>query len=357
MTFLEFAEKVLKKTGHPLTPLEIWESPVGIELRKDFTPEGKTPVASLGAQLYTNCKMADSIFRAIGKNPARFVLKQGSDDLFPLEERGNSSFEVDLFSEPSQEGRYSFTECAKRVLEGFANNQPMHYRDITKKALEMGWLTTNGKTPEASMYAQIIAEIQRRKKRGELPRFIQCGDGMISLSGWQKNGLIAQIDSHNKKIADQLKEKLFELTPEQFEKLIEKLLREMGFVEVSVTPLSGDGGIDARGIMVTEGVVRTRMAVQAKRWKNNVQSPVVQQVRGSLGIHEQGLIITTSDFSKGAYEEANKPNKTPIALMNGKQLVSLLMNHCIGVKKQKPLFTGLMRKKAFGVKPFFLNGI
>ena len=211
----------------------------------------------------------------------------------------------------------------------------------------MGWLVTNGKTPEASMYAQIITEIQRRKKRGELPRFVQCGDGLISLSGWQKNGLIAQIESHNKKIANQLKEKLFELTPEQFEKLIEKLLREMGFVEVSVTPLSGDGGIDARGIMVTEDVVRTRMAVQAKRWKNNVQSPVVQQVRGSLGVHEQGLIITTSDFSKGAYEEANRPNKTPIALMNGKQLVSLLMNHCIGVKKTETAIYKIDEEKGF----------
>ena len=38
------------------------------------------------------------------------------------------------------------------------------------------------------------------------------------------------------------------------------------------------------------------MAVQVKRWgiKNNVSSPVVQQVRGSLGIHKQSLIITTS---------------------------------------------------------------
>jgi hypothetical protein len=29
-------------------------------------------------------------------------------------------------------------------------------------------------------------------------------------------------------------------------------------------------------------------------------APVVQLVRGSLGAHEQGLIITTSDFSAGA---------------------------------------------------------
>lgn len=60
------------------------------------------------------------------------------------------------------------------------------------------------------------------------------------------------------------------------------------------------------------------------------------QVRGSLGAHEQGLIITTSDFSAGAIKEAAQPDKTPIALMNGEQLVMLLMEHGIGVHRSTP---------------------
>ena len=75
------------------------------------------------------------------------------------------------------------------------------------------------------------------------------------------------------------------------------------------------------------------MAVQVKRWKGNIQSPTVQQVRGSLGAHEQGLIITTSDFSTGAIKEANQSDKTPVGLMNGEQLVSLLMEYNIGVRR------------------------
>ena len=63
-----------------------------------------------------------------------------------------------------------------------------------------------------------------------------------------------------------------------------------------------------------------------------MQAPIVQQVRGSLGAHEQGLIITTSDFSSGAIKEAIQPNKAPIALINGKQLVLLLMEYNIGVQ-------------------------
>jgi restriction system protein len=55
-------------------------------------------------------------------------------------------------------------------------------------------------------------------------------------------------------------------------------------------------------------------------------------MRGSLGAHEQGLIITISDFSKGAKNEAVQADKTPIALMNGEQLVTLLMQYSIGVR-------------------------
>ena len=61
---------------------------------------------------------------------------------------------------------------------------------------------------------------------------------------------------------------------------------------------------------------------------------MVQQVRGSLGTHEQGLIITTSDFSPGARKEAARPDATPVALMNGEQLVLLLVEHNIGVSRR-----------------------
>jgi restriction system protein len=91
-----------------------------------------------------------------------------------------------------------------------------------------------------------------------------------------------------------------------------------------------------RGVLVVGEVIRTRMAIQVKRWKpsNRVQAPEVQKVRGSLGTHEQGLIVTTSDFSTGARDEAARANAVPVALMNGEQLVALLAAYGIGVSKQ-----------------------
>ena len=100
-----------------------------------------------------------------------------------------------------------------------------------------------------------------------------------------------------------------------------------------MTSRTNDGGIDVRGTLVVGDVIRTRLAVQVKRWKHNIQSPVIQQVRGSLGSHEQGLVITTSDFSKGAREEAERANTTPVGLLNGEQLVALLVENEIGVSK------------------------
>ncbi len=209
----------------------------------------------------------------------------------------------------------------------------MHYRAITKKILERGLVKTEGKTPEATLYAQILTEIQRATQRGEAPRFIKHGKGLVGLSTWQGEGLGQQIDQHNRAVRQALHERLMQMAPARFEALIGTLLVVLGFEDVAVTASSGDGGIDVRATLVVGDVVRTHMAIQVKRWKGNVQGPVIQQVRGSLSTHEQGLIITTSDFSRGARAEAAEPTKIPVALMNGEQLVSLLIENEMGVTR------------------------
>ncbi len=116
-----------------------------------------------------------------------------------------------------------------------------------------------------------------------------------------------QIEQHNDEVRKKLHARLRTMSPADFEALIGQLLVALGFEDVERTPYSGDDGIDVRGTLVVGDVIRTRMAVQVKRWKKNVQSQVVQQVRGSLGTHEQGLIITTSDFSKGGARKPSGP--------------------------------------------------
>lgn len=82
--------------------------------------------------------------------------------------------------------------------------------------------------------------------------------------------------------------------------------------------------MDARGNLLVGKVIHTRMTVQVKRWNRNAQTSAVQQVRRNLGAHEQGFIITTSDFSVGAGKEVDKLDRPPVRLMNGEQLAALL---------------------------------
>ena len=183
------------------------------------------------------------------------------------------------------------------------------------------------------MYAQILSEVKRRKGRGEKQRFMVLGKGMITLAKWQAKGLAFQVEEANIKARKDLLGLVKAMNPGDFEDLIGRLLAAIGFEEVEVTSRSNDGGIDVRGTLVVGDVIRIQLAVQVKRWRNNIQSPVIQQVRGSLGSHEQGLVITTSEFSKGARKEAERADATPVGLLNGEQLMALLVENEIGVSK------------------------
>ena len=333
MSLLDAAYEVLKKSGSPMSPADI----VRLVLESGmWTTKGKTPEQTLGARLYVDIKKLGTKSRFVNVGNGRFALSgvkaKESPAQAPL-----TGFKTK--SEAMSDKTYSFTDCAEKALKAQGSHKPMHYLDITQTALSKGWLKTSGQTPEATMYAQIIQEIQRLRKRGEVPRFVQCGKGLVALTVWDKAGVDFQVQQHHEDVRKKLKVKLMALKPEEFEELISRLFREIGFREVSRTRLSGDGGIDVRGTMVTGGVISTELAIQAKRWKRNVQAPIVQQVRGSLGAHEQGCIVTTSDFSAGAREEARKMDKAPIALIDGKELINLMLEYEVGVRrKEVPLF-------------------
>ena len=329
MDIVSAAVSVLKAQGAPMHIQKLAEKIISEKL---WTGKGKTPTATISAKIYTDIKKR-GMRSPLVKISSGMI---GLNDVMPL-------YEPELFNTQAEENTarkekhavhgLSFVQCAQRVLETFGHKKPMHYREITQKAIEKKWLFSGGKTPEASMYAQIINDIQRKTRKGESPLFVQHGHGYVSLSQWRGKGLLFQIEQHNAEIRKKLTRKLKTIAPEEFEKIVYNLLVKIGFEDMELTPISNDGGIDVRGTMVTGEVIKTKMAVQVKRWKQNVQSPTVQQVRGSLSAHEQGLIITTSDFSKGAQEEADKSDKTPIALMNGETFAALLMEYEIFVKK------------------------
>lgn len=76
MTFLELAERVLKEANRPLTADEIWTLAVEKGYDGLLKTKGKTPWATLSAQLYVSVKDNPySPFLSIDERPKRFFLR------------------------------------------------------------------------------------------------------------------------------------------------------------------------------------------------------------------------------------------------------------------------------------------
>jgi len=145
-----------------------------------------------------------------------------------------------------------------------------------------------------------------------------CADGHIS----QKHHAV--YDPY-----ESVLEQILELNANEFEILVGHLLTALGFEESQVTGKTGDGGVDATGTLNVANLAKVKVFVQAKRYKlgSKINANVVKQLRTAIPNGGQGAFITTADFQKAATEIANEPGFARIGLINGRQLVDLLVIH------------------------------
>lgn len=212
---------------------------------------------------------------------------------------------------------------------------PLHYRDITVRALDARLIESQGKTPEATMAAALYGHVKRTVENNEPPLIDVIGQGKFSLASKKLGGSVeGDIQRNNHRVRTELLDYLLEVNPRQFELLIGRLLVEIGFEDVVVSKYSGDGGIDVEATLTVGGVTRVRTAVQVKRYKKNVAGSTVRELRGGLMTDQRGLIITTAGFTKDAIAEADANGKTPISLIDGQKLVQLLADNQIGVRRR-----------------------
>ena len=122
------------------------------------------------------------------------------------------------------------------------------------------------------------------------------------------------------------------MAPAGFERLIQRMLRESGFIQVEVTGRSGDGGIDGRGIAKIHGFMSFHVVFQAKRYKGSVTASHIRDFRGAMvGKGDKGLFITTGVFTKDAKAEASRDGAPPIDLIDGEGLAAKLKELGLGV--------------------------
>ena len=122
------------------------------------------------------------------------------------------------------------------------------------------------------------------------------------------------------------------LSPAAFERLIQRVLRESGFIQVEVTGRTGDGGIDGKGIARIHGFMSFHVVFQCKRWQGVVGSGEIRDFRGAMvGRADKGLFITTGTFSRDAIKEATRDGAPPIDLVDGDLLADKLKELGLGV--------------------------
>ena len=125
------------------------------------------------------------------------------------------------------------------------------------------------------------------------------------------------------------------LDPSGFERLVQRLLRESGFIHVEVTGRTGDGGIDGKGIARIHGFMSFHVLFQCKRYKGSVGAGEIRDFRGAMvGRADKGLFITTGSFTPAAVKEATRDGAPPIDLVDGDELAEKLKEFSLGVKTE-----------------------
>jgi restriction system protein len=137
-------------------------------------------------------------------------------------------------------------------------------------------------------------------------------------------------------VADELAKLLDHCEPGFFEQLVVDLLGRMGYGTSAESRQrvgrSGDGGID--GIISLDRLGLEKIYIQAKKWARDrrVGRPEIQAFFGALAGQRatKGLFMTTAGFTSDAEDYAANVSGSLI-LVDGKRLVSLMIEHGVGV--------------------------
>lgn len=144
-----------------------------------------------------------------------------------------------------------------------------------------------------------------------------------------------QLRELDKFLIDKIFSELQKVHWRRFESIVIELLTAMGYGDGEVTQKTNDGGLD--GIIKEDKLGLDNIYVQAKRWENNIGRPEIMGFSGALdGMGaSKGVFITTSSFSKGAYEFVEHLGAKKIILIDGKKLAKLMLEYNVGVTQMR----------------------
>ncbi|MBY0404461.1 MAG: restriction endonuclease, partial [Cyanobacteria bacterium] len=182
-----------------------------------------------------------------------------------------------------------------------------------------------------------VVEPQSSNINGGSPSEISNQD-MNPLEGLTpEEALQMSYQSLRQALAQEILQKVKEMSPRFFETLVVDVLVSMGYGGSrkdagQVIGKSGDEGID--GIIKEDKLWLDLIYIQAKRWQNPVGRPEVQAFAGSLeGFRaKKGIFITTSRFTQEAKDYVERISAR-IILLNGEELAQLMIDHNVGTSE------------------------
>ena len=263
------------------------------------------------------------------EDPLAKVFGLNDEELSTEYESGNGRIFIDRIS-----WALSYLSIAKLI----ERPKRGHYR-ITDDGIPLA-----GNDDAVRQYVkQKIAEHEAQKKANK--QLANNTEGAISLNSetTPHEALSQASQSIRDSVYEDILDTILSKTPYEFEKLVVKVLDNMGYGGVvkdagQVTQQSNDGGID--GIIKEDVLGLGRIHIQAKRYKreNTIGREDVQKFVGALAVAQsnKGVFITTSSYSKGAIEYAENLNgSTNVVLIDGIKLAEYIYDYGVGMQTEQ----------------------
>lgn len=157
----------------------------------------------------------------------------------------------------------SFKDIAYQILA--ETGKSLHSKEITKIALSRGWLKTAGKTPEATMNAQLIVDINSKKEKS---RFVKTALSTFGLNPDFKEPATTKTKIKEEKVYKVSKDVSTKQKGDIAEARIAELITLYGDTTLSCyKPLSDDEGIDL--IVKEKGSLKTMYLQVKSRFGDN----------------------------------------------------------------------------------------
>ena len=232
----------------------------------------------------------------------------------------------DISSVPHNPDKSNQTEVAYRLA--WARTYLKKYGFLENSSRGIWALTTLAKEQKHVAQQDVVKKVREADKSNSKPKTKKVKHDQIEL------------DDSDTPEAQGWREELYhvlikETTPDAFERLTQRLLRESGFVQVEVTGRTGDGGIDGKGIAKIHGFMSFHVIFQCKKYQGSVSAGEIRDFRGAMvGRADKGLFITTGTFTPAAVKEATRDGAPPIDLVDGEHLAEKLKEFQLGIKTQ-----------------------